>query len=162
MTGYWNKPEENKAVFREIDGRRYFLTGDVGHIDPEGYIIVTDRKKDLILVGGFNCFIPARWKRCCMPIPMWPSSAYRMPKAVNRSRPLFSLFPEPRQRKRNCLNSARKDWPDTNVPDPLNSGMYCQHLRLGKFCAGYCGTRNAKRSERVGQGATNGSSLTID
>ncbi|MGD9973382.1 MAG: long-chain fatty acid--CoA ligase [Desulfatirhabdiaceae bacterium] len=56
MTGYWNKPEENKAVFREIDGRRYFLTGDVGHIDPEGYIIITDRKKDLILVGGFNCY----------------------------------------------------------------------------------------------------------
>ncbi|MFZ3048959.1 MAG: AMP-binding protein, partial [Desulfatirhabdiaceae bacterium] len=56
MTGYWNKPAENEAVFREIDGRRYFLTGDVGHIDSEGYIIITDRKKDLILVGGFNCY----------------------------------------------------------------------------------------------------------
>jgi long-chain acyl-CoA synthetase len=56
MTGYWNKPAENEAVFREIDGRRYFLTGDVGHIDSDGYIIITDRKKDLILVGGFNCY----------------------------------------------------------------------------------------------------------
>lgn len=56
MTGYWDKPLENSAVFREIDGKRYFLTGDVGHIDPEGYIIITDRKKDLILVGGFNCY----------------------------------------------------------------------------------------------------------
>lgn len=56
MTGYWDKPMENSAVFREIDGKRYFLTGDVGHIDPEGYIIITDRKKDLILVGGFNCY----------------------------------------------------------------------------------------------------------
>jgi long-chain acyl-CoA synthetase len=56
MAGYWNKPLENSAVFREIEGKRFFLTGDVGHIDPEGYIIITDRKKDLILVGGFNCY----------------------------------------------------------------------------------------------------------
>jgi long-chain acyl-CoA synthetase len=56
MQGYWNKPEENAAVFREIDGRRYFLTGDIGHIDEEGYIVITDRKKDMIIVGGFNCY----------------------------------------------------------------------------------------------------------
>jgi long-chain acyl-CoA synthetase len=56
MTGYWNKPEENQAVFREIDGRRFFLTGDIGHVDEDGYITITDRKKDLILVGGFNCY----------------------------------------------------------------------------------------------------------
>ncbi|MFH0994303.1 MAG: long-chain fatty acid--CoA ligase [Pseudomonadota bacterium] len=56
MAGYWNKPLENSAVFREIEGKRFFLTGDVGHIDPEGYITITDRKKDLILVGGFNCY----------------------------------------------------------------------------------------------------------
>ncbi|MEE4607344.1 MAG: AMP-binding protein, partial [Desulfobacteraceae bacterium] len=56
MQGYWNKPEENEAVFREIDGRRYFLTGDIGHIDEDGYILITDRKKDMILVGGFNVY----------------------------------------------------------------------------------------------------------
>ena len=56
MTGYWNREEESQAVFRELDGDRYFLTGDVGHIDDEGYIIITDRKKDLILVGGFNVY----------------------------------------------------------------------------------------------------------
>ncbi|MBW2053890.1 MAG: long-chain fatty acid--CoA ligase [Deltaproteobacteria bacterium] len=56
MTGYWNRPEENEAVFREIDGRRFFLSGDIGHIDEEGYVIITDRKKDLILVGGFNVY----------------------------------------------------------------------------------------------------------
>jgi long-chain acyl-CoA synthetase len=56
MEGYWNKPEENKAVFRHINNNRYFLTGDIGHINDEGYIIITDRKKDLILVGGFNVY----------------------------------------------------------------------------------------------------------
>lgn len=56
MQGYWNKPAENDKVFREIDGKRYFLTGDIGNIDENGYITITDRKKDLILVGGFNCY----------------------------------------------------------------------------------------------------------
>jgi long-chain acyl-CoA synthetase len=56
MKGYWQKPEANKAVFREIEGKRYFLTGDIGHFDEEGFLIITDRKKDLILVGGFNVY----------------------------------------------------------------------------------------------------------
>ena len=56
MKGYWNKPEEDKAVFREIGGHRYFLTGDIGHIDEQGYILITDRKKDMVLVGGFNVY----------------------------------------------------------------------------------------------------------
>jgi len=56
MKGYWGRPEEDANVFREIEGKRYFLTGDIGHIDEEGYILVTDRKKDLILVGGFNVY----------------------------------------------------------------------------------------------------------
>jgi long-chain acyl-CoA synthetase len=56
MQGYWQRPDENEKVFREIDGKRYFLTGDIGHVDDEGYILITDRKKDMILVGGFNVY----------------------------------------------------------------------------------------------------------
>lgn len=56
MQGYWRNPQANAAVFRKFDGHRYFLTGDIGHIDDDGYIIITDRKKDVVLVGGFNCY----------------------------------------------------------------------------------------------------------
>ncbi len=56
MQGYWNRPDENEKVFRQVDGKRYFLTGDIGHIDEQGYILITDRKKDMILVGGFNVY----------------------------------------------------------------------------------------------------------
>jgi long-chain acyl-CoA synthetase len=56
MQGYWNRPEESAAVFREIDGNKYFLTGDIGHLDENGYTLITDRKKDMILVGGFNVY----------------------------------------------------------------------------------------------------------
>jgi long-chain acyl-CoA synthetase len=56
MLGYWNKPEANQNAFREIEGKRYFLTGDIGHIDDNGYVIITDRKKDMAIVGGFNVY----------------------------------------------------------------------------------------------------------
>jgi long-chain acyl-CoA synthetase len=56
MLGYWNKPEANEEVFREIDGKSFLLTGDIGHFDEEGFLVITDRKKDLILVGGFNAY----------------------------------------------------------------------------------------------------------
>jgi long-chain acyl-CoA synthetase len=56
MLGYWNRPEEDKNVFRTIDGRRYFLTGDIGHMDEDGFFVITDRKKDMVLVGGFNVY----------------------------------------------------------------------------------------------------------
>jgi long-chain acyl-CoA synthetase len=56
MKGYWKRPDANEEVFTNIDGNRYFLTGDIGHIDDEGYILITDRKKDMIIVGGFNVY----------------------------------------------------------------------------------------------------------
>jgi len=56
MQGYWNKPDETAAVFRDIEGSRFFLTGDIGHVDDDGYLVITDRKKDMILVGGFNVY----------------------------------------------------------------------------------------------------------
>ena len=52
MAGYWNAAEESAAVLR--DG--WLHTGDIGHLDPDGYLYVVDRKKDLILRGGFNVF----------------------------------------------------------------------------------------------------------
>jgi len=56
MLGYWNKPEANKNAFKEIEGKRYFLTGDIGHLDEDGFVIITDRKKDMAIVGGFNVY----------------------------------------------------------------------------------------------------------
>lgn len=52
MAGYWNKPEETANVMR--DG--WFLTGDIGVMDPDGYISIVDRKKDMVVVSGFNVY----------------------------------------------------------------------------------------------------------
>jgi len=53
MRGYWQKPEANAAAFT-ADG--YFRTGDVGVFDARGYLKIVDRKKDMIIVSGFNVY----------------------------------------------------------------------------------------------------------
>jgi long-chain acyl-CoA synthetase len=52
MAGYWNAAEETATVLRG----GWLHTGDIGHLDSDGYLYVVDRKKDLILRGGFNVF----------------------------------------------------------------------------------------------------------
>ena len=50
--GYWNAPAETAAAF--VDG--YLLTGDIGFMDEDGYFYLVDRKKDMIISGGFNVY----------------------------------------------------------------------------------------------------------
>ncbi|MCH7322309.1 long-chain-fatty-acid--CoA ligase [Solibacillus sp. MA9] len=52
MKGYWNRPEDTAMTFN--DG--WFLTGDLGYMDEKGYFYVVDRKKDMIIAGGFNIY----------------------------------------------------------------------------------------------------------
>ncbi|WP_394690866.1 long-chain fatty acid--CoA ligase [Hoeflea sp.] len=53
MAGYWNRPDETANVMTE-DG--YFRSGDMGFMDENGYTKIVDRKKDMILVSGFNVY----------------------------------------------------------------------------------------------------------
>ena len=53
MAGYWNKPEETKNVMT-ADG--YFKSGDIGIMNEGGYTKIVDRKKDMVLVSGFNVY----------------------------------------------------------------------------------------------------------
>jgi long-chain acyl-CoA synthetase len=58
MAGYWNRPQETAAAF--VDG--FFLTGDIGTMDDDGYFFLLDRKQDMIISGGFNVY-PAMVER---------------------------------------------------------------------------------------------------
>jgi acyl-CoA synthetase (AMP-forming)/AMP-acid ligase II len=57
MNGYHNQPDKTaEAEWYAPDGRRFIRTGDVGRFDAEGFLTLMDRKKDLIISGGFNIY----------------------------------------------------------------------------------------------------------
>jgi long-chain acyl-CoA synthetase len=52
MKGYWKRPDETaKCMLGD-----YFLTGDIGVMEPDGFFKIIDRKKEMVLVSGFNVF----------------------------------------------------------------------------------------------------------
>jgi long-chain acyl-CoA synthetase len=53
MKGYWNRPDANREAITE-DG--WFRTGDMAKMDEDGYFFIVDRKKDLIIRGGYNVY----------------------------------------------------------------------------------------------------------
>ena len=65
MTGYWGRPAETAAVLQ--DG--WLRTGDVGHIDPDGHLVITDRKRDIIKLSGGDTLSPARIEGLLMAEP---------------------------------------------------------------------------------------------
>jgi len=64
MKGYWNKPEETEKCFEGP----YFRTGDIGYMDQDGFFRIVDRKKEMILVSGFNVY-PNEVEKCIVEHP---------------------------------------------------------------------------------------------
>lgn len=62
--GYWNNPEASASTFR--DG--WYFSGDLGQIDPDGYVYILDRRPDLIVSGGMNIY-PSELERVILTIP---------------------------------------------------------------------------------------------
>jgi long-chain acyl-CoA synthetase len=57
MTGYHNQPQKTaEAQWHDASGRRFIRTGDIGRFDEDGFLILMDRKKDMIISGGFNVY----------------------------------------------------------------------------------------------------------
>ena len=52
--GYWKRPDATAAAFVELDGKRFFRSGDLGRVDEDGYFFITDRLKRMINASGFK------------------------------------------------------------------------------------------------------------
>jgi acyl-CoA synthetase (AMP-forming)/AMP-acid ligase II len=124
--GYWDNP---KATAEAIMPDGYFRTGDLGYLDPEGYLFIVDRKKDIIIRGGENisCIevegaitrIPASPRPACLACP-----TNSMAKCRWRS-----IWPRTvaRPARRNCAFS----WPNTSRRSrfPCVSGRFTSRFR---------------------------------
>ena len=57
MSGYFGRPDLTADyIWRDAEGRAYFRSGDMGHFDEDGFLVLSDRKKDMIISGGLNIY----------------------------------------------------------------------------------------------------------
>jgi acyl-CoA synthetase (AMP-forming)/AMP-acid ligase II len=69
MSGYHGLPEKTaEAEWHDDQGRRFIRTGDIGRFDDDGFVVLLDRCKDMIISGGFNVY-PATLKPSCDSTP---------------------------------------------------------------------------------------------
>jgi len=54
FNGYWRRPDATEQAFMQLDGERFFRSGDLGHVDEQGYFFITDRLKRMINASGFK------------------------------------------------------------------------------------------------------------
>lgn len=68
MQGYWNQPESAASAFAKRGNERWLRTGDIATFDPDGFVRIVDRSKDMIAVGGFKVF-PSQVEAVLLPHP---------------------------------------------------------------------------------------------
>ena len=91
MRGYHNLPEETAAAFTE-DG--FFRTGDIGELDADGYLRITDRKKDLVKTSGGKYVAPSHIEGMFKAICPYTSQAVVIGQARNYCTMLVTLDPD--------------------------------------------------------------------
>lgn len=138
MTGYHNQPEKTAAAFWQApDGRQFVRSGDIGYIDEDGFLVVMDRKKDVIISGGFNIYpsdiehIAAQWPGVRdvtvvgVPSKVWGETAVAFVVADSRERDTFLEFVNTRVGKTQRLADAVfvDDLPRSHIGKVLKTSL---------------------------------------
>jgi long-chain acyl-CoA synthetase len=113
MKGYWGKPEATAEAIP--DG--WFRTGDLARVDADGYFFIVDRKKDLIIRGGYNVY-PREIEEVLHEHPAVAEVAVigiRMPSSARRSAPPWRSSRERARRRTNCARSPGSGWRRTST-----------------------------------------------
>ena len=131
MKGYWNMPEETAKV---LDDRGFVATGDMAEIDSKGYIRLVDRKKDMILVSGFNVYpneiedvvasMPGVLETACIGVPNEKSG-----EAIK----LFVVKRDPALTKEDIISYCRKYLTGYKVPKDIEFRDELPKSTVGKI-----------------------------
>jgi Acyl-CoA synthetases (AMP-forming)/AMP-acid ligases II len=141
MAGYWNRPDETARVMTP-DG--FFKSGDIGLMTEEGFVKIVDRKKDMILVSGFNVY-PNEVEDVVARHPgVFEVVAVGVPDAeAGEAVKLYVVKKDPALTETIFLRSARSNSPATSAPKSSNSAPNCRRPMSAKFC----GARYATKPE---------------
>ena len=114
MRGYWNRPDETALVMLP-DG--WLRTGDIGHMDERGFVYIEDRKKDMILVSGFNVY-PNEVEAVVAAIPGVVEAA-AVAQADEHSGEVVAVFvvtKDPALTERDIINKCRESLTGYKLP----------------------------------------------
>ena len=114
MRGYWNRPDETALVMLP-DG--WLRTGDIGHMDERGFVFIEDRKKDMILVSGFNVY-PNEVEAVVAAIPGVVEAA-AVAQADEHSGEVVAVFvvtKDPALTERDIINKSRESLTGYKLP----------------------------------------------
>ena len=144
MCGYWNRPEETAMVLSD-DG--WLRTGDIGRMDDKGFVYIEDRKKDMILVSGFNVY-PNEVESVAVTHPAVLEAA-AVAQGDDRSGEVVALFivrKDAALTEREVIDHCRKELTGYKVPKHVYFRDELPKTNVGKIL------RRALRDE-IGKGA---------
>jgi len=144
MRGYWNRPEETAMVLSD-DG--WLRTGDIGRMDDKGFVYIEDRKKDMILVSGFNVY-PNEVESVAVTHPAVLEAA-AVAQRDDRSGEVVALFivrKDAALTEREVIDHCRKELTGYKVPKHVYFRDELPKTNVGKIL------RRALRDE-IGKGA---------
>ena len=124
MQGYWNQPDATSETI--VDG--WLRTGDAGYVDPDGYLYIRDRVKDMIISGGENIY-PAEIENVLAGHPGVAAAAViGVPeRTVGRDRPCRRRAPiELSRRARTIIDYCRHDSHTSSVRHESSSSSNCR------------------------------------
>ena len=144
MKGYWNRPEATDSAIH--DG--WFRTGDMARRDEDGYYFIVDRKKDLIIRGGFNVY-PREIEEVLYEHPAVAAAAVigvPHPTHGEEVAAAVQLLPGATATPESCASSPKSGWLPTSIPGMFGSSTRCRWARPEKSSNG----RSSRRPSWVG------------
>ena len=131
MAGYWQCPDETEKVM--LPGG-WLRTGDIGHVDAKGYVFIEDRKKDMILVSGFNVY-PNEVESVIVTHPGVLEAA-AVAQADEKSGEVVAVFVVPKQpglTEQDIIDHARKSLTGYKVPKHVYLRKELPKTNVGKI-----------------------------
>ncbi len=143
MKGYWNRPEETATSLRNY----WLYTGDIGYMDEEGYFFIVDRKKDLIISGGYNIY-PREIDEVLHEHPQIKEAiTVGIPHRTRGESVKAFVVPEPGSElsRRNIISFCREKLANYKVPKKIEFREDLPKTMVGKIL------RRALREEEISQ-----------